>query len=685
MASSSIQNRSSSRTRNFDVFVSFRGEDTRNGFTGHLFASLQRKGVVAFRDDQKIKKGELLEPELLQAIEGSRVFIVVFSKDYASSTWCMKELTKIVDWVEETGRSVLPVFYDITPSEVRKQSGKFERAFVEHEERPQHEEIEKVVDEVTNILGHNQILCFGDDLVDMHSRVKQLEELLDLVQMKMDLGPGIRLVRSRLSNLKALIILDNVDKLEQLEKLALLPTNLELLEYRGFCPDVGLKVLIEKSLISYKGPTIMMHDLLKELGKSIEAKNLEAVVIDYYSKPADSTLTVDGLSKMNQLNFLILQGVKSSGILNHLSNELRYILWIGSPFTSLPSSFYPDRLVELIMPRSKIKHLWEGTKIPDLKGIPHLKHLVLQGCVEMVRIDPSVGILKELTRLNLKDCKNLVLDLGIIFGIDSLEELDLSGCPKLFDENVDKNTNDIKFSTPSPLKVLMFPFQFFSSPKAAEDSSALSLFYLLYPPHLVYLDLSFCNILKIPDAIGNSHALASLNLGGNKFVTLPTTINQLSKLQFLNLEHCKQLKHLPELPILKEETFGVSDRGIFIFDCPKLSEMEKYYSMIFSTTMQHLQSQSGIDNYFMVPIIFKRDLVTVELDHLLVMFFSRKFLVEHLGGSAPGFRHPCLLLEVKGWGYRCLFEEDLQPLKSNIISNATSSSSSSRKRKLLTN
>ncbi|CAJ1978765.1 unnamed protein product, partial [Sphenostylis stenocarpa] len=47
----------------------------------------------------------------------------------------MKELTKIVDWVEETGRSVLPVFYDITPSEVRKQSGKFEKAFVEHEER----------------------------------------------------------------------------------------------------------------------------------------------------------------------------------------------------------------------------------------------------------------------------------------------------------------------------------------------------------------------------------------------------------------------------------------------------------------------------------------------------------------------------------------------------------------------
>ncbi|KAL2328121.1 hypothetical protein Fmac_021548 [Flemingia macrophylla] len=208
MACTTIQTSSSSGTRSFDVFVSFRGEDTRNGFTNHLFAALQRKGVVAFRDDQKIKKGELVEPELFQAIEGSLVFIVVFSKDYASSTWCLKELTKIVHWVEQTGLSVLPIFFDVTPSEVRKQSGHFGNAFAEHEKRfkddlemvqnwrsaldaitnrsgwdlnnkPQYEEIEKIVEEVINILGHNQILSFDDDLVDMHSRVRQLEELLN--------------------------------------------------------------------------------------------------------------------------------------------------------------------------------------------------------------------------------------------------------------------------------------------------------------------------------------------------------------------------------------------------------------------------------------------------------------------------------------------------------------------------
>jgi len=135
MACNKIHRSSSSHTKNFDVFVSFRGANTRLGFTNHLFAALQRKGVVAFRDDQTIEKGEFLESELLDAIEGSQVFIVVFSKDYASSTWCMKELTKIVDWVEETGRSLLAIFYDVTPSEVRKQTGEFAKAFTEHEER----------------------------------------------------------------------------------------------------------------------------------------------------------------------------------------------------------------------------------------------------------------------------------------------------------------------------------------------------------------------------------------------------------------------------------------------------------------------------------------------------------------------------------------------------------------------
>ncbi|KAK7257342.1 hypothetical protein RIF29_31247 [Crotalaria pallida] len=119
----------------YDVFISFRGMDTRNNFTDHLFAALGRKSIHAFRDDKKLKKGEAIAPELIQAIEGSHVYIVVFSKNYASSTWCLRELAKIVECHNVSKKRVLPVFYDVDPYEVRKQSGDFGKAFAGYEER----------------------------------------------------------------------------------------------------------------------------------------------------------------------------------------------------------------------------------------------------------------------------------------------------------------------------------------------------------------------------------------------------------------------------------------------------------------------------------------------------------------------------------------------------------------------
>jgi len=136
MACSSIQSDSSPRmTWKYDVFVSFRGEDTRNSFTDHLFGALHKKGIVTFRDDTKLKKGEHISSTLLQAIEGSRILIVIFSRNYAYSTWCLQELTKMADCIEVSGQTVLPIFYDVSPSEVRKQSGDYAKALREHEER----------------------------------------------------------------------------------------------------------------------------------------------------------------------------------------------------------------------------------------------------------------------------------------------------------------------------------------------------------------------------------------------------------------------------------------------------------------------------------------------------------------------------------------------------------------------
>ncbi|QCD87576.1 leucine-rich repeat-containing protein [Vigna unguiculata] len=906
--------------------------------------------------------------------------------------------------------------------------------------KKQSEEIENVVEKVIDILGRNQIWSFGDDLVDMHSRVKQLEEVVylsandivrlvgicgmggigkttlatalfnkispqynascyidDLSKIYFNFGAtsaqkqllcqalnqgnmeihnvshGTMLMKSRLCHLKTLLVLDNVDEVEQLEKLGLRPEylgagsrliiisrdsrilqnygvnevynvqvldespalqllskkafksndigkeykkltldvlryvkglplaikvmgsflldrdvcqwrsaiarmkenpskdimdvlrisfdgldNLEkeifldiacffsnrndysreprvkrLLEYRQFYPDIGMKVLIEKSLISFQYGVIEMHDLLKELGKSIvrekapkeprkwsrlwnykdlqrvmkinkETENVEAIVIHQSEKEfLEERIRVDTLSKMNHLELLILENVNCFGTLDCISNELRYLQWNHFPWMSLPSTFHPNQLVELILPHSNIKKLWEGKNflpnltmldmrhskyliaVPDLSEVPRLERLHLEGCIQLVEIHPSIGILRELRYLNLKNCKNLVLNLNMLFGISSLSGLNLSGCSKLLNskmlmeprdtkhlEEIVKITNAIQFPTSSVYKLLMLPFNFLYPPKP-EDSLGLVLS-LSSVPCLVYLDISFCNLLRIPDEIGNLHSLVGLNLGGNKFVTLPSTIKQLSNLQRLNLEHCKQLKYLPELPTIKQKNIGgYYGLGLNIFDCTKLSDMEHCYSMVFSWMTQNLQvffqptissarikmeivipgseipkwfnKQSAsrsismdpsdvIDDpnligvaicvlfvthqdpinlgerdddrfstfwfsvnnskrreYMGVPIYFKKDLVTVGLDHLFTVFYSRQEFI-HVLSTPPNTMHELhqtefgtsthnpkgLRVVVKKCGYRWVFKEDLQQFNSNMF---FSTNSSSRKRK----
>ena len=132
---------SSTHRWNYDVFLSFRGEDTRYNFTSHLYKGLCDQGFNTFIDND-LQRGEEISKELLKAIELSMISIVVFSKNFASSTWCLNELVKIFE-CRSNGQLVLPVFYKVSPSEIRKQDGEFGIALAEHEEKFK-DDIEKV-------------------------------------------------------------------------------------------------------------------------------------------------------------------------------------------------------------------------------------------------------------------------------------------------------------------------------------------------------------------------------------------------------------------------------------------------------------------------------------------------------------------------------------------------------------
>lgn len=111
----------------WDVFLSCRGDDSLLGFTERLHAQLQKNGLRAFRDEEGTDRGvEGVSPARLRAIEDSAAFIAILSPSYASSSWCLEELAKVC----ECRRLILPVFYRVDPSSVRRQKGCFLDDFV---------------------------------------------------------------------------------------------------------------------------------------------------------------------------------------------------------------------------------------------------------------------------------------------------------------------------------------------------------------------------------------------------------------------------------------------------------------------------------------------------------------------------------------------------------------------------
>lgn len=77
-------------------------------------------GFNVFRDDEELPVGENIGRELERAIDGSRIYVPIFSEGYASSPWCLQELARMVKcWRGSAGHEIVPVFFGASPSDVR--------------------------------------------------------------------------------------------------------------------------------------------------------------------------------------------------------------------------------------------------------------------------------------------------------------------------------------------------------------------------------------------------------------------------------------------------------------------------------------------------------------------------------------------------------------------------------------
>ncbi|GAU40069.1 hypothetical protein TSUD_258620 [Trifolium subterraneum] len=117
----------------YDGFLSFRVIDTQIGFTGNLYNALHNKRFKIYMDVNGFKSGDQIFHSLLKALEGSSIAIVVFSENYLFSTYCLDELVKMVECKKLKNQQILPIFYDVDPSEVRLMEGRFGEAMSGHE------------------------------------------------------------------------------------------------------------------------------------------------------------------------------------------------------------------------------------------------------------------------------------------------------------------------------------------------------------------------------------------------------------------------------------------------------------------------------------------------------------------------------------------------------------------------
>ncbi|KAK3231787.1 hypothetical protein Dsin_003668 [Dipteronia sinensis] len=367
------------------------------------------------------------------------------------------------------------------------------------------------------------------------------------------------------------------------------------------------------------------------------------------NKPKEQIFQLNGksFSSMSNLMLLKLSNVDISEDQIYLSNNLRFLKWHGFPLKTLPSNFQAQNLFKLNLYGSQINYLWKGIKdfpklktiklsyshnlieTPDFTMVPNLEMLDLKGCTRLRKVHESVGVLKCLFVLNLEGCKNLQSFPRDVSGLKSLKILHLQGCSKLdkFPENLEELEHleeldvggtaitQVPSSIARLTNLQKLSFRNCNSQPGwswylwRTNPGCLVLPSLRGLCSLKTLNLSECNLLEgtLPKDLDSLCSLEVLDLSKNKFISLPESINQLSKLEILCLENCEWLRSLPELPsnILFVGADGchsledVSLRGcisrviaMHLFNCPKLIQNggHKENNLAVTLLIQRLQN-----------------------------------------------------------------------------------------------
>lgn len=101
-----------------DVFISHATED-KEGFVNEFKCELERRGVDVWIDDIDIKWGDSLRAKIDNGLKTSHFGIVVISRHYIRKGWTNYELDGLFEKEMTCGKTILPIWHDISKKEVQ--------------------------------------------------------------------------------------------------------------------------------------------------------------------------------------------------------------------------------------------------------------------------------------------------------------------------------------------------------------------------------------------------------------------------------------------------------------------------------------------------------------------------------------------------------------------------------------
>ncbi|KAM7465878.1 hypothetical protein LguiB_013440 [Lonicera macranthoides] len=532
----------------YDVFLSFCGQDTRQHFTDHLYTSLNREGIRTFRDNDGLHVGEEIGPELLKAITDSKISIPIFSKNYAGSKWCLLELAQMVQCLENGGHKIFPIFYDVNPKDVRHQTGIYEAAFRQHKKRRYDQKAIQGWKDSLKKVGQlkgleleketaGSLITIGDDgILRMHDQLRAL---------------GRQIVREgKLDKWGRWSRLWDSDKAFEVYKTG---------QVKALC----LGRIMSPGLLQLSHLRRFLFRVVEHCPRYLEGEK-------FLRLPHLRSLALDALDTLY-------------GDFEHCFPNLRWLQWRYQAHlldSTTLTNLHLRNLVILDLSCSYITEDWNLWN--QIQMFNKLKVLDLSDCKYLKRI-PFLSTLSNLERLVVNYCTKLY-NLDGIEELESLRYLDATCCYSL-----ETLPNLSRLTKLKELKVMSCAL--ITDIPGLDKLESLEFLCL----RLKRLDITYCPKLIEIHALEGLESLGCLVMHNCKSIETLPELSKLKSLKALSVKNCEKLTEISGLKELRSLEYLDIGRCKLIESLPDFSNLRKL-EVINATGCEILTDIWGLEN-----------------------------------------------------------------------------------------